>query len=89
MENDKFRKLLEQVHSEIAQAESVDENGQELLAHLAADIQELLERSEPSEESDLSIQERLLKAIDEFEVSHPTMTATLSQLSAVLSNAGI
>lgn len=89
MENDKFRKLLEQVHSEIAQAESVDENGQELLAHLAADIQELLERSEPSEESDLSIQERLQKAIDEFEVSHPTMTATLSQLSAVLSNAGI
>jgi hypothetical protein len=89
MENDKFRKLLEQVHNEIAQAESVDENGQELLAHLAADIQELLERSEPSEESNLSIQERLQKAIDEFEVSHPTLTNTLSQLSAVLSNAGI
>lgn len=89
MENDKFRKLLEQVHNEIAQAESVDENGQELLAHLAADIQELLERSEPSTESNLSIQERLQKAIDEFEVSHPTLTATLSQLSAVLSNAGI
>jgi hypothetical protein len=89
MENDKFRKLLEQVHNEIAQAESVDENGQELLAHLAADIQELLERSEPSTESNLSIQERLQKAIDEFEVSHPTLTNTLSQLSAVLSNAGI
>lgn len=89
MENDKFRKLLEQVHDEIAQAESVDENGHELLAHLAADIQALLERSELSAESDLSIQEQLQKAIDEFEVSHPTLTATLSQLSAVLSNAGI
>jgi hypothetical protein len=89
MKNKELLKLLEQVHNEIGQVEDIDEDSRELLTHLAADIQELLERSEPSAESDLSIQERLQKAIDEFEVSHPTLTNTLSQLSAVLSNAGI
>jgi hypothetical protein len=89
MQNENLHKLLEQVHNEIEQIGTLDENGREMLTHLAADIQLLLEHSEPSDESSMAVLKRLTQAIDHFEVSHPMLTSTLSQLSAVLSHAGI
>jgi hypothetical protein len=83
-----FDQLLEEVHSAIRDAESLDAKGRELLEHLERDISDLLERSE-KERRDLPINQRLSEAIGHFEVTHPTLTTLLSELSTILSNAGI
>jgi len=81
--------LLEQLHTELDSTEAVDEKGRELLRDLNADIQELLKRSEGEGSDDNSLLERWQTTIDHFEVTHPTLTATLSQMLNALSNAGI
>ena len=86
MTDQKLRELLEQLHSELKQTESVDEKGREMLSHLSADIQKLLE---PSETADQSVLTQLQDAIDHFEVEHPAITSALSQILNTLSNAGI
>jgi hypothetical protein len=89
MKNQELLKLLEQFHNEIGLVENIDEDDRELLTHLAADIQSLLERSGQGNEPEPLPGGRLQEAIDRFQISHPTLTNTLSQLSAVLGNAGI
>lgn len=90
MDNQELRKLLEQLHSEIDQTDSVDEKGRELLQALGEDIRELLARSaEESSQAQPSMLERLETSISYLEVTHPTLTNTLSKLLETLSNAGI
>lgn len=90
MSDENLRKLLEQLHDELERTQSVDEKGDELLRHLNADIRDLLKRSEKGQElSDESMLERLQDAVDHFEVTHPTLTTTLSEMMRILSNAGI
>lgn len=86
MADQKLRELLEQLHSELERAGSVDEEGREMLTHISADIQNLLG---PSGSAHPSLRKRLQDAIDHFEVEHPAITAALSQMLNTLSNAGI
>ncbi len=88
MDDQELRNLLEKVHAEIGQTQSVDENGRELLRDLETDIRGLLERSQ-GDQIQLPIVERLNNTIKHFEVTHPDLTATLSELMTILSNAGI
>jgi len=90
MNDPELRKLLEQLHGEIEHTETVDEKGRELLQDLSEHIHVLLARSEanPAQPQPTTI-DRLETNIDYFEVSHPTLTATLSQLLRILSSAGI
>jgi hemerythrin len=88
MTDKKLSKLLEQLHEELGKTDAVDEKGRELLRHLNADIQKLLERTEGTQ-TDESVLQRLQDAIDHFEVEHPAITAALSQMLNTLSNAGI
>jgi len=78
------------LRDEIESTKSVDEKGRELLRELDEDIHDLLERSE-SEKEELrpSMVRRLQDAIEQLEINHPDLTSILSQLSAILSNAGI
>jgi len=87
--NQNLRDLLERLHNELGQTESVDEKGNEMLSHLDKDIRDLLERSERKEESDEPVLERLQESIEHFETSHPSLTLTLSEMMTILSNAGI
>ena len=90
MEENELRKLLEKLHQEIEEADSVDEKGQELLQELQGDIQSLLDRSHQARvDAEPEVSRRLENSIAHLEQTHPTLTATLSQLLAVLSNAGI
>jgi archaellum component FlaC len=90
MDNQELRKLLEQLDSEIEQTESVDEKGRELLRDLASDIGELLARSEGGkDQAQTSMLERLEDSISYLEVTHPTLTQTLTRVLETLSNAGI
>jgi hypothetical protein len=85
-----IRKLLEQLHNEIAQTQNVDERGQELLRGTSRDIRELLERSgTDSLTAHPTTIQRLEESIDHLEATHPDLTKTLTELLNILSNAGI
>ena len=82
----KLRELLQQLHDELKQIETVDDDGREMLSHLNADIQQFLD---PARENPESFLERLQSAIDHFQVEHPDITTALSQMLNTLNNAGI
>ena len=88
MNNQELDELLAKLHKEINGTQSVDKKGQELLRDLSTDIQELLGRTEEKKVAP-SILERVEISIDYFEVTHPELTAILSSLFTILSNAGI
>jgi hypothetical protein len=85
MDEQELRKLLEQLHDEIERTDTVDEKGRELLTHVSTDIRELLARSGGGQPA-LS---RMQEAVDHLEVTHPTLTMLMSQILAILNNAGI
>ena len=87
MKKQKIRELLEQVHSEIERAESVEESEREILRDLDADIHKFLER--PDAQANASLLERIQETIDHLEVKYPTLTLALSEMMSILSNAGI
>jgi len=88
MNNQELDKLLEELNIAIEGIQPEDEKGQKLLRELSADIRELLERAE-AKQTEQSMLERMEASIEHFEVTHPDLTAALSNLSAILSNAGI
>jgi hypothetical protein len=88
-QNQNLRELLERLHKELERSEDLDEKGREILTHLDADIRSLLKRSGVKAETAEPILERLQDSIDHFEVTHPRVTAMLSQMMTILSNAGI
>jgi hypothetical protein len=90
MDDPKLREQLEQLQAEIRQAHSVDEEGKTLLRDLDADIHDLLARSQ---EQPVQVPPSTIKGLQDslahFEVSHPSLTALISNLLETLSNAGI
>jgi hypothetical protein len=90
MDNPELCELLEQLQREIEGTETVDEKELELLRDLGVDIRELLERcrAEQVQAQPLTIR-RLDDAIESLAVNHPTLTAMISNISRILSNAGI
>jgi len=90
MEDKELDRLLEQLRTEIAHAQSVDEGERESLRQLDADIHRLLkgsaeERRSPEPEM-LAAWEQ---AVDELELEHPTLTRLLSQILNTLSSSGL
>jgi predicted ATPase len=83
--NDKdLHQALERVHDEVDKAENLDEHGRQLLGELDGHVQDLLDGSEVA-----AMKSSLEQAIRHFEVTHPELTAVLSDLLTALSNAGI
>jgi len=87
MDNHNLDSLLEKVHAELQQVDHVDEEGRALLHELEQDIRLLLKKSSNLEP--LPVLERMQKAMEQFEVKYPSLVTLLSEISAVLSNAGI
>ncbi len=83
--NQELDQLLEKLKSEIEGIQPDDEKGQALLRELSVDIRELLEQAEAKQ----PMLARIQASIAHFEITHPDLTAALSSLSAILSNAGI
>jgi hypothetical protein len=88
MSNQKIKSLLEQLRTEMESVDKLDEAGLAMLRELDGDIDKLIARSD-DDVSNQSIAERLDEAVSKFEVTHPTLTAMLSEISKILSNAGI
>jgi hypothetical protein len=88
-ERQRLRELLEKLHDELQRTEATDEAGRERLRYLEADIRTLLQRSDENADDDETIRERFQESIDHFEATHPQLTLMISQISTILSNAGI
>lgn len=85
MDDTHLDSLLEKVHAELQRVDRVDEEERKLLLDLEQDIQDLLDRAGKTP----SILERLQRTVERFEVKYPTLTTLLSEISSILSNAGI
>lgn len=86
MNDKKLDVLLEQVHAELQKVDKVDADSLKLLQDIDQDVQSLLKKADVETPS---ILERMQIAVERFEVEHPTLTKLLSEVSAILSNAGI
>ncbi len=86
MNNKKLESLLEQVHAELQKVDKVDAESLKLLQDLQQDVQGLLDKAEVETPPVLA---RMQKAMERFEMEHPALTTLISELSTVLSNAGI
>lgn len=90
MTDRKLRKQLTELRDAIGEADQVDEEGRRLLRDLDEHIQELLNRSQGTALSPRpAMTQGLQDSIRHFEVTHPSLTAALSELLTALSNAGI
>ena len=90
MDDQELRELLERLHHDIGQTQSLDDAEKALLRDLRADIGELLERSEGDRLSPHpTIVQRLETTIDQVEATHPALNTMLTKLLTILSNAGI
>jgi Domain of unknown function (DUF4404) len=88
MDNDQSRKLLQQIHAEINNLQTVDEKDLELLRDLDVDIQALLERSAELPVHPSVIQ-RMQTSLSHFEATHPNLTVLISKFLDSLSTAGV
>jgi hypothetical protein len=84
--NDRLDTLLEQVHAELQKVDKLDADSLKLLRDLEQDVQSLRKKSDVEQPS---ILDRMQQAVERFEVEYPTLTTLLSEVSAILSNAGI
>jgi len=82
-----LRAVLEQLHTELQRADTVDERSGELLRAVVADIHDVLERSgEPRGDS---LVERLREGLDRFEGKHPALTEAVGRVMDALAKMGI
>jgi hypothetical protein len=90
MSDKNLRAVLNQLDEEIKNTRSLDQKEVELLHDLDQDIHNLLERLEDdSLHLHSSFKKQLEGALEQFEVTHPNLTALISELLDALSNAGI
>jgi hypothetical protein len=90
MDDTELRDTLEKLHQELEQAENLDDESRQRLQHLMGDIRTALEREEPPPSEDYqSIGDQLNEAILEYEISHPSLTASMVHALEILSGAGI
>ena len=90
MDKRRLHNTLEQLHVELQQIESVDENDRQVLQKLMSDINKLTgarESDEPHVYQGLG--EGLKEGIEKFEASHPRATMLMGQVIDALAKMGI
>jgi len=81
-----LREDLEKLRRELQEGPELDTETREILAGLAQEIEEAIERSGGHEDT---LGERLRTATERFEESHPSLTAIVGRLADMLSGVGI
>ena len=89
MNNETLRELLERLHGELNQTETVDEHQRELLKALENDIQELLGREQIQPYHYRGLGERLSQAVAQLEASHPQVTLLMRRAIDSLAYLGV
>ena len=88
MEQQKLRELLDTLHQELEQVDSVDTTTEAVLTNLRADMQRLLDEKTGTPKEDESLVERMKEALDHFEEGHPKLSLTLQLLLESLAKMG-
>lgn len=90
MSKEHLHELLEELHKELESTESVDSDNRSLLAGLALEIREVLDRAAGDEsEGEESLPERLLDVGRDFEDSHPRLVSLIGRVADALSKIGV
>ena len=88
MEQQKLRELLDTLHRELEQVESIDETTEVVLSNLRADMQRLLAEKAYTLHEDESLVERMNEALDHFETDHPKLSLTIQHILDSLAKMG-
>ena len=83
----KVQNLLIELHEELQQKHSLDENTQALLQQVLADVKGNLDQEVVELEQDLS--DRIEQQAVEFEQEHPTLSGILRQIIDTLGRMGV
>lgn len=93
MANDELPQTLEKLHAELSQSPHVNDQTLRSLRTLLDEIQAVIARADVGEPEESlrksSLTERFRELIVDFEVRHPQLTATVSQIADRLSDMGI
>lgn len=90
MEPQQLQDLLRQLHSELGTVKSVDDATRELLQNLRTDIEDVMDRSQSSQEQQYpKLSQRLQNTLVELESHHPTTASVIGQIAHILSQMGI
>ncbi|MCX6178666.1 MAG: DUF4404 family protein [Chlorobiales bacterium] len=88
MEQQKLRDLLETLHQELEQVDSVDETTVSVLTNLREDISKLVSDNVGTVHENESLIERMSEAVDHFEAGHPKLSMTIKHVLDSLANMG-
>jgi hypothetical protein len=81
MDKQNLHDRLEQLHREMQEIESIDQNERHTLDQLIADIRKLQEQSEGHTSHEYSrLRDRLKGSVARLEASHPTVTLVMGQV---------
>ena len=90
MDDPELHEALDKLHQELEQADDLDDESRQALQHLMGDISAALERKPlAAEEEDDSLLEQLNENIEQYQVTHPSLTTALQHALDILSGAGI
>jgi hypothetical protein len=81
-----LRRQLEQLHLEIARAQTLDPDARRALKGVADEIERVLATDEPDVQS---VRERIEETALGFEASHPRFARLLSEVTDALAKLGI
>ncbi|MFN2377593.1 MAG: DUF4404 family protein [Candidatus Binatia bacterium] len=84
MSDQELRKKLEELHRELASVGEVDPDLERPLAELRAEIENVMERSNPQ-----GFGARLSEAVERFEASHPQLASAMGAVIDQLARMGV
>lgn len=85
MNQDRLRRILEQLHAELASTDAVDAPLRDRLRRLQRDVRDALATETPP----ASLRERLEDGVAHFEASHPTLASRLAEVIDTLALYGL
>jgi uncharacterized protein YaaN involved in tellurite resistance len=89
MREQHLREMLEQLHTELQRADTIDDRSREMLRSVLGDIEDLLERKQKPGTQLESIIERLRGAVRAFETTHPRLTDAIGGVADALARIGL
>ena len=90
MDTEQLHQSLQELHDELGQIDTVDDQTRAVLQDLSQDIQTLLARQQvvPPHE-DQTLHERLRKNVAYFEATHPRLSSTIDGVLSALVQLGV
>ena len=89
MREQHLRQMLEQLHTELQRADTIDERSRELLRSALTEIEDLLERKQERGTPPESLIQRLRGAVSAFEETHPALTDAIGGVADALAKMGV